>query len=477
MTPSFLSRCVVYAVFVIAIATNVSGQESTAESIAQIEKAMREEIAQKPTDETSRAAGVDSRGSREMMLYQLRSLISRGDANFAEESLRQVLLSFESQAVRVGVEKLRAAMTAEREAREKAFASQAEAAIAAAAKAAQDARNPADLDTALRELTLTPERREANLEKLMERLRNARQFLVYWQDYLAHAAAGRPEAAAQSLQSASNMSGTELLPRSEILARLEPFKEKKDQGPPAIDRLREIMQKTKTLDDLPAALAATAEMRRQSKTGDKWDDPTVMLHEELLRIRRCYEDFRAGVPTLLQVRSDQRPMQTEPVELAFPLKLQLLRLVIPRFLGVDEKPAPDEQLDNYVDRMMQLAFDRCDPRLIQKVYTVRNTINGVSHPPQLSPGLDALLAARNQEDAGQFLPAVISYQRALRIGGELVPTKQVGARLAAIQAAHPAEYEAGLKKFLERPDPQPPAMVGSQPPFTLRVPAPSATPR
>ncbi|MFL6589892.1 MAG: hypothetical protein ACJ8M4_06935, partial [Chthoniobacterales bacterium] len=153
------------------------------------------------------------------------------------------------------------------------------------------------------------------------------------------------------------------------------------------------------------------------------------------------------------------------------LKLELTRLVLPRFLQVQEKAAADELVDSYVERMMRLAFERCDPRLIQRVYHVRNAINGNGNAFQFSPGLDALLAAKNQDDAGQFLPAVISYQRALRLGGELVPAESIGKRLAAIKAANPAEYEAGMKKFLEQTNFDLPHVGGANGAFTLRVPS------
>ena len=67
---------------------------------------------------------------------------------------------------------------------------------------------------------------------------------------------------------------------------------------------------------------------------------------------------------------------------------------------------------------------------------------------EAAKALLALLAAQNQEEAGQWMLAVISYQRGLRFGGEYVSPRGIGTRLDAIKAAHPAEYDQGLQWFL-----------------------------
>jgi len=64
--------------------------------------------------------------------------------------------------------------------------------------------------------------------------------------------------------------------------------------------------------------------------------------------------------------------------------------------------------------------------------------------------LDSFLAAWNQETAGQYAPAVISYQLALRVPSDSVPVKIIAEHLAAIQRDHPKEYEEGMQLYLDR---------------------------
>lgn len=109
-------------------------------------------------------------------------------------------------------------------------------------------------------------------------------------------------------------------------------------------------------------------------------------------------------------------------------------------------------MDKYCERMMHLALERRDPRLLIRVCEMRNVVSGNTAPLRWTSALDVLVAALNQDGADQFLLAVISYQRALRFGGEDVSPEAIGARLKEIAAAHRAEYDAGVNRFIEKPD-------------------------
>jgi hypothetical protein len=464
----FLFRCWGAIGLTLAFAVSTLAQETAADFLTQLETAMRAELAQK---KPARDLG-DRRDRQEAtaagVLMQLRAAVSRTESSQQEESLNQVLLAYDSEPVRVALEKLRLALRAEREARQKAFVARAQATLDQARKAIQDARTAADLDGVLRDLALVQENRDGvspEVQTLLARARSAREFAIHWQDYLAHVAAGRTTLAEQSLQSASRMTNAEMLPRSEILARMGQFKEEAQTSP--FVPLREIIAKTKTLDDLPAAIDAL-----RDKVRPPYDDPACILHNELVHIQTCYAEFKAGMPALLQIRPSlvQNPPHSDALALALPLKLQLMRHVFPRFLRIEQAPAPEESLDQYVERILKLALERCDARLIARIAELQTLVNATYQTPEYSKGLDALLAAQNQDEAGQFAPAVISYERALRVGGDLTPAKPIGARLKAIQAAHPAEYEMGLKIFLAAPDPGPPHMRINQQPATLKIP-------
>lgn len=470
MNGPFLFRYGCAVGLTIAFAVSTFAQETAADLLTQLETAMRAELAQKkPTRDLG-----DSRDRQEataaVALMQLRAALSRPESSQQEESLNQVLVAYDSEPVRAALEKLRLALRAEREARQKAFVARVQTTLDQTRKAIQNARTAADLDDVLLELTLVQEWRDSvspDVQTLLARVRNAREFTIHWQDYLAHLGAGRTKLAEQSLQSASRMTNAEMLPRSEILARMGELKEDAQTSP--FVPLREIIAKTKTLDDLPAAIDA---LREKVKPPYQYDDPAWMLHNELVHIHTCYVEFKAGMPTLLQIRPSlvQNPPNSDALALATPLKLQLMRLAFPRFLRIEQAPAPDESLDQYVDRILKLALERCDARLIARIAQLQTIVNATYQTPEYSKGLDALLAAQNQDEAGQFAPAVVSYQRALRIGGDLTPAKPIGVRLKAIQAAYPAEYEMGLKIFLAAPDPGPPHMGINQQPASLKIP-------
>lgn len=456
--------------------------QKSAEALIQLESAIREEVGQRPFRAETDKPGDQRQERAYMTLMQLRPGLARASGADVEGLLNQVLVSFPSDKIRASVEKLRGALQTEREERENALAAKVDAILARTTKAVELARVPADLDNAIRELSAVPDQRDSFSEKsriLVDRIRTARQFTVHWQDYLDHMATGRTDLAKKSLQEANNLSTANILPRSVVLARLAEFKDSKKEEPKdPLPRLREIMEKAKSLADLPAAIDAVSEFRRSYVSGTSYDMVVTAISTELVSIQHCYEEFRHGLPTLLQLKpANSHPAYDEAIQLAFPLKLELMRLVFPRFLRVDQVLRKDEPIDDYVARMMQFALEKGDPRLILRVYELRNAVNATYQSAQLSPGLDALLAARNQDDAGQFVPAVISYQKALRLGGELVPSKAIGARLDAIKASHPAEYEAGMKLYLEKPDPPPPMIQGSIQAYSLKVPSADSSPQ
>jgi hypothetical protein len=477
----FFSRHPVwFCIICVALLSTTAFAQKSAEALTQLESAIREEIVQRPSRSDPEKQGDQRLDRAYMTLTQLRPALARTQGAEVEGLLNQVLVSFSSDKVRTSVEKLRGALQKEREEKENALAEKIEAILMRTIKAVEIARAPADLDNAIRELSSVLEQREAMSEKtrvLVERIRNARQFTIHWQDYLDHMAAGRSDLAKKSLQEANQVSTANILPRSVVLARLAEFKDpKKEEAESPLPRLREIMAKAKSLADLPAAIEAVSEFRSASGKAASSDNAMAALYNELISIQRCYEDFLGGLPTLLQLKpANSYPVHGEAIQLAFPLKLELMRLVFPRFLRVDQVPRKDEPIDDYVARMMQFALEQGDPRLILRVYELRNAVNATYQSAQLSPGLDALLAARNQEDAGQFVPAVISYQRALRLGGELVPSKAIGARLDAIKTSHPADYEAGMKLYLAKPDPAPPMIQGSIQAYSLHVPSADAS--
>src|SRR4051812_46980581 len=111
MTPSFVLRCVVAGVFVFGFGRSGLLAQSKSEVFSELEIAMRQEIALESKD-GDRAKG---NAQRIIIVDQVRSCLERGETSQLEESLRQVLLAFSSDQVRLAVEKLRVAVQAERD--------------------------------------------------------------------------------------------------------------------------------------------------------------------------------------------------------------------------------------------------------------------------------------------------------------------------------------------------------------------------
>ena len=487
MTAFRIFRCFLPAAFAIVFALDAFAQKTIADTLTELESAMRAELAEKKP-----ATDVSGRSDRQrevgqMVLAQLRSAMGKSDnaAAVRDETLNQVLLAFESEAVRAAIEKVRVALREERQAKEKAFIAETQVILERARKAVQEAQTAADLDAAVRELANIREDGNHGSDesrRLVARVQRTRQFAIHWQDYLAQVAAGKPQLAKESLRSADNVSGADVLPRSDILARLAKFKEEeekiRDDVQIAFRGIPEILQKIRTLDDLNAAIYSLAEQRRLSQS-DRAEYPAAVLQNELIRISRSYQDFRAGRPTLLSmyVGIHQTPPEPDVIRMAFPVKLQLMRLLFPLYLRVKETPHADESLEKYADRMMQVAFERADARMLVRVCEMRHAVAGTFEPLIFTPAVDALLAAMNQDAAGQPLLAVISYQRALRAGGALISAEAIGSRLKAIKAAHPADYEAGVDRFIEKPDIPLSPMRDYRTPVTFEIPAPDPPPK
>jgi hypothetical protein len=337
-----------------------------------------------------------------------------------------------------------------------------DAAITAAAKTAQSATKAADLDDPITSLA---QLQEATGQQGRDgRLQHVRQFLLSWQDYLAYVEQGNFPDALKTLQSAKDNDESFLIPRSHILAaigtlshRPPPQTKPSAQEPasqPTADAIKTILAKTTTLDAIPAAQDALAGLQPRAKSDHDSDNPCTATANELAAIFRAYQCYKAGLPCKLSFK----PENDEAFTNTLPLRIQLLRLVIPQILGMDpgSKPDPNESIQKYLNRTMAAARQSGDAHLIGRVQELQDALDGNqgSSAPSLA-FLNNLQAAHNQEAAGQFTPAVISYEATLASGGNLAPTEAIGARLDAIKKGHPQEYDKAMQLFLTNPPPGP----------------------
>jgi hypothetical protein len=480
---SLTTRRLLASLLVLVVSISTVFAETTADALQALQSAIETEAAQKKTDDSSDPYG--RRGDMgPMFIAQLRSTISRGDLSQIEETLNQIPAILKSEAVRDAVAKLRTILSAEREAKEKAVANRVDSAIAGASKAVQSAKKAADLDETLGNLARMQDNGESRYsEKSRSRfdaLRNVRQFVTRWQDYLFNRDTGNLQQAIQNLQSANDNS-VDIIPRSEILRKIDELSKAKQpatvqtQETQAVE-ISAIMEKTKSLDAIPAAIESLTELQRLPRVSNSnFSEQIEGRKKELNAILQAYREYQAGLPAQLSLRQNQGYGQAvEAFNAVLTLRLELLRLTIVRTLGVEEnlKPGADETIQKYLDRVMADAQERADARLIGRIKELQDGLTGTQSMGTALAFLQPLLAAQNQEAAGQLVPAVISYQTALKIGGELVPAKAIGIRLDRIKAAHPEDFEKGMQMFLNNTIPAQPQnnYGGMHPSTTVTIP-------
>jgi hypothetical protein len=444
------------AFVLLATSTNAMEQHLT-EAWKKLDQAMQREIGAPKDDDEAAAERGEGRNQRRMVAAQLRSAMENAAQNGSlENALTQVVTFFRSEEVMREVENLRAAVQKDREAKEAANLARVNDLTKRATEAVRTAREPRDLDAILRDLGQIAGQREDHLSETSRtaiyKLQPIRQFLLRWQDYLVAAKSGDAKRAVEALRNlASSPSETaDLFPRSEILALIEQTAAKSEPGsaPAPQEGLDEILAKLKTLPDLASVIKQLhmLQNRRQSMGGTSGGLEGIgSAINALMALEKPYREFEAGLPTNLEAALNQNDSRV--VDLV-PLRVQLLLLMLPRFMAPPEiKPQSGETAQAFVERVITLARERGDVGLMARAREAKRIL---SRGGQLSgsAGLAAFTAAQNQEAAGQYMLAVVSYENALKNGTDDISPKLIGEKLDAVKTAHPREYEQGVAAFL-----------------------------
>lgn len=430
------------------------------DALKALEAAVQHEVAEAKAEPTQRNS-YEGRGNMgAVVLAQLRSALSRNEPQQLNEVLNQLPAYFKSEAVLAASGKLREELRAQEQVAEQAFVTQIRGAIEQAGKAVKSATKASDLDETLRVLAGFREQNRASETSRAEagKIQSARQFVIYWQDYLACLESLNIKEAIQKLQNVSGMNEPELLPRSQVLARLEELKQPGKGAPESTsvsdDRVREIMTRVKTLDDLPVATRALSDVLRLRNSGAQGmtnDDSRVQLGSligEMQAVWQTYNQYQAGLPAKIEWVAQNSRTNTDEYSEIVKLKTELVLKLFARQLGVEDKlkPLSSEPVTTYIARVLADARERGDARLMLRVRDLQAANNMRARGDDI--WLKSLLAAQNQEEASQFIPAVISYQNALKSGGDLTPAKVIGQHLDAIKSEHPEEFEKGMQLFL-----------------------------
>jgi hypothetical protein len=206
----------------------------------------------------------------------------------------------------------------------------------------------------------------------------------------------------------------------------------------------------------------------------------------LKKLDELYKDFRAGLPVVFRL---QDPSMNQSHAAASALWGQFLLLAIPRYLEAgDRKPKPGETLYDYLARTRNEAKAEGNLDLLSRVMEAYRSLDP-ANSGKIWADLTALrtsIVGKNQEEAGEYALAVLSYESALRNLGDNTPVKFIHEHLDAIKSQHHKEYEEGLQRFSKgetaRISPEP--LMNSYASTVLNVPAspvaaaptPSATP-
>lgn len=438
-------------------------------TLKELLKVMREEVEagkDKPT-------GVDTGKLRMVSFVERNSKEPVLERVITDHYLGDIERLFSQPAVHQAVTKLRDEISRKDKEAEEAQVAAAEASLERLKQAVKTAKEPSEMDPILEELTkfsgmlILQANRERNLPL---RIGNARAFASSWQDYLSAMKNNDANAARQALgglKSSERLGG--FLPRSEILAL-----EAKLTSPPGV--ATEIVIGIRSLDEISAAITKLQEGRRNYDS-----DSISRVISALSGIDRNYREFKEGLSVSVQFNSYGTLSPPEVATKIAELRAQFLKLAIPRYVNApnEAEAKDDESVIDFISRLEEEAKAADNPALALRLRDLKTTLNrGSSYSSQDVIGIDAYTAGRNQEEAKQFELAVLSYQQALKSGSDLVPIKAVGERLEAIKAAHPAEYAAGVERFLapsQYPEGMPPGRSPNATP-TIVIPASEATP-
>ncbi len=331
-----------------------------------------------------------------------------------------------------------------------AFESKANAALAEAPAAVNHARKASDLDGIL-DVLKALQSTHGGAPDVTPKLSSTVLFITQWQDYLSAAGAKNWPEAQSALRMILNNRQIEtpsFFPRSEILARYEVALHDGAEPPigssePVGTDPEPIFKKIQKVDDISDALMLLDELGAPPG-GQPWD------WSELVTLEKARADLVSGIT----VTVDLQKAMTMPDwgdTLSRIIAMELLA-ILPHYLGtaITSPPQDKETLTAYLERIADMADASGNLAMLQRVVAVQVAL-GTARDGGPSSGTQQFLAGLSLDAAGQYAPAVISYENALKNPDRFLPVKIVGARLAAIKAAHPDDFATGLNNFLTPP--------------------------
>jgi hypothetical protein len=410
-------------------------------------------------DEIKAMADGDENDNAIMSARQYLRQVQNALAQENQRNLKQFLDNFggyePSEKVRTSIETLEKTLDADFEARTQAVITELEGLLATAAEKVTQAEEPEDLDKVLVSLSRNRFSNDGNesydtnhpkIRRLLSEVSNARQFVTTWQDYLQASNSGNTSKAVQALANVAQQENG-LIPRSRIIAR-----QAYEQGGEA--EVAAIIAEIRKPDDLREGLRKLSKRMAASRSSGSSSENAGQreIYQSLVRMEKTYREFLAGLPVKIeafQPSSDSTESGGDATLIQ--LRAELLRLVMPRALDLPEtvRPAENESIDGFLARATrELTRDGNTAAAIRTADLRQLLARSANLSDKDTAALRDYAAGRKQAEASQWSLAVVSLQKALKSGHDLVPAAEAGALLETIRKEHPTEFEAGMTEFL-----------------------------
>ena len=417
-------------------------------------KAFEDAVQKTPAVKLDASAGIWPSG-RDVTVGDLNAVIQRGN-NDGEicAIVSRLAAAHPSDSVKQTGAALLEELQAQHDDRAKAFASKADAVLAETPDAITHAKTAADLDGILKEFQAF-QNLPGSSPEVANKVATTFRFITQWQDYLAATeSANWPEAQnnLRAILDNRQIDAPAFFPRSEILRRYqtalrggvpEPSAAPASNGPVVTDP-DEILRKIQKPADVETYLGQLEAVPPPPGFGP-WD------WTALIALGKANADATSGFNTSV----DLKQAMTGPdwgFELSRVTAIELLS-ILPHYLNTDvaAPPRDKETVNAYLDRIASEAAAAGNLALLQRTIAVKVALGTASGGA--APGTVRFLAGLSQETAGQFAPAVNSYENALTQPDLFLPAKIVGDRLAAIKATQPDDFDKGMTSFLSPPMP------------------------
>ncbi len=418
------------------------------------------------------------------LVQNVRDALARDDDASALSFLNQLRSSAESEELRNACDTVIAQIRKNRADRDAAYTAKVEDAIKRASQIVLAAKTPKDLDAILQEFGQLGGARsnrynDGSANNVYARVQTAVAFLNHWQDYLFEMVRGDEQAAANSLRNVAETNNSynlpPLIPRSDILARLPANRgltgDKRDLNhtEAKLDAaVEDLLDHTRTLNDIPVALAKLEELRHDFGDGQLnygYNSEFGTVQTALQNFVKTRLELESGLGTTINLtgnRSDGNNSKPGIEPRLVSLRAELILMALPRLLNAPgEKAAAGEGVDVFLRRLIEAAKKRADwPSVVHGLDLARALAAGsnsyASSNSQETEAFKQFFAGLNLEAAGQYQQAAIAYLTALKTGVQDLPTSVIGERLAVIQNGHAADYAAANTYILNPPVPQNP---------------------